>query len=334
MPSRRFGVVYHGAMKTDSAGLARFRLEGVLGEGADVQAFAATDVETGKAVVVKRPHPALLSRSQHGDIERDLARGIELRMRLGNSPHVPRLIAHTGPERHDRYFGDELDDAYTVVVEERARGVPLMGSAVDGIKQRPIALPHNLFALHPVVPHARARRHVVALALLDAAEALHHAGVVLLDIVPQKVYFDPGHATNTIIYSGGAADQRQAAGRHNAVDPHDFYLELFKWYATPTPPPADVNGYLTPHEVLSVPTFDRTLDALEDVFGAASDSESRDSGRAMLDRVRKRGYSDTQTFRRDFQRYLAWLDSRYDSMAGDCPGIDAWRRAFGILRDD
>ena len=37
--------------------LARFKLEGLLGEGTDLQVFSATDTATGDAVVVKRPHP-------------------------------------------------------------------------------------------------------------------------------------------------------------------------------------------------------------------------------------------------------------------------------------
>ena len=66
-------------MSASNVDLQRFKLEITLGEGADLQIFAATDTETGRPVVVKRPHPTLITRRQHHDVEERLLRAIGLR---------------------------------------------------------------------------------------------------------------------------------------------------------------------------------------------------------------------------------------------------------------
>ncbi len=75
--------------------LARFKLEGLLGEGADLQVFSATDTATGDAVVVKRPHPTLVQRGQHGDVEGSLLRAKALREQPRSAPpHLAQIIGH------------------------------------------------------------------------------------------------------------------------------------------------------------------------------------------------------------------------------------------------
>ena len=64
--------------KLDRLDLARYRLGPLIGEGVDRQVFAATDLETGDQVVLKRPHPTLVVRDQHGDVEEQT---LDLRMR-------------------------------------------------------------------------------------------------------------------------------------------------------------------------------------------------------------------------------------------------------------
>ena len=141
-------------MLTSTADLSQFKLDGKIGEGADSEVFAATDSATGDAVVVKRPHPMLIARGQHSAVERRMASAIALRERLGDTlPCVAKMIGYSPPACHDEYFGDALGEPYSVVVEERARGIPLVASAMDGIKRHPIGLPQNLFAIHPVMPH-------------------------------------------------------------------------------------------------------------------------------------------------------------------------------------
>ena len=49
-------------MEIEASGLSRFRLGDPIGEGADCQVFAATDLEDDAQVVIKRPHPSLIAR--------------------------------------------------------------------------------------------------------------------------------------------------------------------------------------------------------------------------------------------------------------------------------
>ena len=172
--------------------LDTFQLHERLGEGADSEAFAATDTRTGAPVVVKRPHPMLIARGQHDAVERRMAKVIALRERLGDAlPHVAKMIAYTQRANHDAYFGDALGEPYTVVVEERALGVPLVGSAIDGIKRHPIGAPQNLFAVHPVIAHERRGRFSIVRDIMEVAGAFSDAGALILDMRPQNIYFAP-----------------------------------------------------------------------------------------------------------------------------------------------
>ena len=172
--------------------LARFKLEGLLGEGTDLQVFSATDTATGDSVVVKRPHPTLVQRGQHGEVERSLLRAKALRDQPRSAlAHLAPIIGHGRQNAVDSYFGDTLENGYIVAVERRARGLPLVGSASDAVKGMPIGLPQNLFVRHPVVPRRSGSPFTIATDLLDSAEALLHVGHLLLDLRPQNVFFDP-----------------------------------------------------------------------------------------------------------------------------------------------
>ena len=242
--------------------LQRFRLEGKLGEGADSEVFAATNTETELPVVVKRPHPTLIARRQHGTVERRIAKVVALRQRLGDSlPHVARMVACIEPSIHNAYFADDLDEEYTVIVEERATGIPLVGSAIDGIKRHPIGLPQNLFAVHPVIPHAARGRFSIVRDLLQVAETFYKAGVLILDMRPQNIYIEPKRGKITVIDVGGVTQERPGIGGRQPVDLHDFYLELFKWYVPTDTPPVEVEGYGHPVGMETVPMFHQNLDA-------------------------------------------------------------------------
>ena len=116
-------------MRPEPLDLSRFRRGPVIGEGADMQVFAAVDTENDMPVVLKRPHPQLVARTQHEAVEARIERTLALRERLG--PEVSglcNLIGFAPSATHDAYFGDSLGEPYTVVVEEMANGVPLVGS--------------------------------------------------------------------------------------------------------------------------------------------------------------------------------------------------------------
>ena len=321
-------------MSIDTVELGRFALEGKLGEGAELQVFAATDTATGRPVVVKRPHPTLVARLQHREVEERLARLAALRVELGDSlPHLSRLLGQASAENHDAYFGDSLGQSYTVMVEERARGLPLVGSVVDGIKGSPIGLPQNLFALHSLVPHSEVGALTIQRDILDVAQAFHDAGLLALDLRPQNVFFDPKAATITVIDVGNVVVERPATRRRGPLDLHDLFLEVFKWYTTAADPPEGPTDYGIPYGMGSVSMFARDLDRMLGEFSAMGSESVKEVAVAILERVRQRGYRSFVEFRRDFTEYLALTEERYADLARSAELMEAWRQALGQLND-
>ena len=319
-------------VRIDSTEIKRFVLDGPIGEGADCQVFAATDLEDGCRVVVKRPHPTLIARDQHSDVERRLLRSISLEQGLGRaSRHLAGVVAHSTVEPETGYFGDSHDRPYLVVVERRATGVPLVGSATDGIRRMPIGLPQQLFALHPVRRHPARPRFSVAMDLLEVGEAFLERGFVLLDARPQNVFFEPKNATITLIDTGGVTEAREATRRRPALDAHDFYAELFKWYVPLGDPPSDTDGYAAPHGMDSVPRFEQDLAAFKRAYEAMAPQPISELGAAIVQRVRERGYSRTADFRADFERLVALYDERYESLANDGAIEAVWAEASRML---
>lgn len=319
-------------MEIEASGLSRFQLCDAIGEGADCQVFAATDLENGAQVVIKRPHPSLIARSQHADVDRRLARSISLQQGLGRaSSRLAAVIAYTTVEPGLGYFGDSDTSPYLVVVEERATGVPLVGSATDGIRRMPIGLPQQLFALHPVRRHPARPRFSVAMDILEIGEAFVEKGLVLLDARPQNVFFDPKNATITLIDTGGATEARDATRRRPALDVHDFYSELFKWYLPMGHPPLDTDGYAAPHGMDSVPRFEQDLAAFKRAYDSMPTRPIGELGAAIVERVRERGYPRAAGFRADFERLVALYDERYQSLANDRAIASVWTEADRLL---
>ena len=321
-------------MEIDSAGLRRFELGGMLGEGADLQVFSGRDLDTDLPVVVKRPHPALIARSRHRDLERRVERVVSLRESVGESlPQVPRLIAHTTIGAGDSYFDDSLGEEYTVTVEERARGLPLIGSPVDGIKGMPIGLPHNLFGLHPLVRHPATGSFTILTELLDLVEAFHHAGALLLDLRPENVFFEPGGAAVTVVDVGGLGVERAVTRRRTPLDLHDCYLELLKWYTTPSGPPDNSAAYAKPAGPRSESMFSRDLADMQRGFRGLAPGSLGTAALGILDTIEQRGYGTLGDFRQDFEVYLGLVDERYAQLREDRSLVTAWRDALSGLYD-
>ena len=315
--------------------LRRFRLEGKLGEGADSEVFAATDTETGLPVVVKRPHPTLITRRQHRSVERRIANVIALRQGLGeNIPHVTKMVGYSGPSIHDAYFGDDLDEEYRVIVEEQAAGVPLVGSAIDGIKRHPIGAPQNLFGIHQVVRHSKRGRFSIVRDLLEVAEAFHAVGTVILDMRPQNIYFEPEGGNITVIDIGGVTQERPGSGGRQPLDLHDFYLELFKWYVPIDDPPADSKGYRHPIGMETIPMFHQNLDSMIRRHEAAVDEAWHSAALDILHKVKNRAYPSIQAFKSDFEPYLSLLDEKYEQLSERKAVTQAWTNALQLLKAD
>ena len=314
--------------------LSQFQLHEKLGEGADSEAFAATDARTGAPVVVKRPHPMLIARRQHDAVERRIAKVINLRERLGDAlPYTARMLAYTERANHDAYFGDTLGEPYTVTVEERAAGVPLVGSATDGIKRHPIGAPQNLFAIHPVVPHPQRSRFSIVRDILEVAAAFDDAGALILDMRPQNIYFDPATAAITVIDIGGVTEA-SAPNSRTPLDLHDFYLELFKWYIPHSPPPTDANEYQHPIGMETIPMFDQNLDAMIRRHTEAADTTCNAAALDILHKVKARAYLDISAFRREFDALLTLLEAHYATLSQHEPIRQAWTTALNLLTTD
>ena len=315
--------------------LSQFKLHEKLGEGADSEVFAATDTETGQPVVIKRPHPTLIARGQHRAVERRIAKVIALREQLADDlPHVAKMLAYTEPHSHDYYFGDTLVEKYTVTVEERATGIPLVGSAMDGIKRHPIGAPQNLFAIHPVVPHPQRGRFSIVRDILEVAAAFDNAGALILDMRPQNIYFDPASAAITVIDIGGITEATASGGRRTPLDLHDFYLELFKWYIPLSGPPTDANEYCQPLGMETVPMFKQNLDSMIRRHEAAADEAWRSAALHILHKVKSRAYPGVQAFQSDFEACLTLLEERYESLSTSTPVRIAWQNALDMLVAD
>ena len=315
--------------------LQRFQLQGKLGEGADSEAFAAIDTVTGLPVVVKRPHPTLIVRGQHNTVEHRIASTVDLRERLGDSlPHVARLIAYTQTSESEDYFCDAIGEKYSVVVEERATGVPLVGSATDGIKRRPIGAPQNLFAIHPVIPHQKRGRFSVVRDLLDVAEVCDGHGALLLDMRPQNIYFDPQNAQITVIDICGVTKARPAYGRKPPLGLHDFYLEIFKWYMPHADPPSEPGGYRQPVGMETIPMFTQNLDGMIRRARERSDEQCGAAELDILRKIRAREYPSINAFRRDFEAYLRLLERRYEHLSDSGVIRQAWQGALEELKND
>lgn len=319
-------------MQAESAELKRFRLGGLLGEGADLQVFSAVDSENGRQVVVKRPHPSLIERRLHGDVDESLARSVTLRQRFPDlSDRLPELVHHFQTGSHDSIFGDRLKNPYSVIVETRARGVPLVGSIVDGVKGRPIGLPQNLFALYPLVVHRDRGRFTIQRDILDIAERFHIAGFLPLDLRPQNVFFDPRDASISLVDLGQVTVERAPSRRQRTVDIHDFHLEFFKWYGIAGDAPTDPKAYGRPRGTDSVTMFPRDLDIMIKAFADQPPSPLAETAVIVLERVRERGYGDFGEFRRDLEKYLSLAEERLDGLTGCSGQMDAWRRAAEML---
>ncbi len=321
-------------MEAGTVDLERFALGGILGEGADLQVFAATDTETGRPAVVKRPHPTLVERQHYQDVEHKIARSMRLRQDLGDGlPHVPRPLGCSPVEPHGTYFGDTLPQPYLVSVEERATGLPLVGSVVDGVKGLPIGLPQNLFALHPLKRHPDRGAFSILRDILDIAEALYAAGYLLLDVSPHNVYFDPLWAEATLIDIGSVTVEQPATRRRAPVDLHDFYLELFKWYTTPAQPPREPAAYAAPHGMDSVAAFARDLAWMKVDFSSSAPEQLGTTALAILERVSERSYTTLGEFREEFDLYLRIASETYEELS-EAPALrDAWRKALVGLQD-
>ena len=313
--------------------LSRFKLEEALGAGSDYEARSATDTETGLPVVIKRPNPDYLVRQMHHGIEQLSQALVQVHRSVGGSAvHLAHLVGYAETGRHDGYFGDSIKEPYMVLIEERARGVPLVCDIRDKFKGVPIGLPQNLFALHPLAAHPTAGRFPVQGQLIELQKAFDAAGHLVLDLRPQNVYFDPSDGQITVIDIGvipglGKVSQGKISFGTAPRDFHDFFLEVFQYYASPNSPPSAVRGYGEPEGMRGVPDFALQVRMLIESYGTAA-PHVKESAVTALEKVRERAYGSFDEFRNDLDAYLHEVEARNasDSRLEGLMGV--WREAL------
>ena len=119
-------------------------------------------------------------------------------------PTVVPMVGYTERANHDGYFGETLGQTYRVIVEERARGIPLMGDlkAFEACPLASVRICLPSFRLYS----QQAPRHLIHQQLLDLEEAFFQAGYVLLDLRPHNVFYQPATGRITVIDCGALAD--------------------------------------------------------------------------------------------------------------------------------
>lgn len=318
----------------DAISLERFTLQRLLGTGAHYEVHAAIDSHTGREVVLKRPWAQYISRNQYQQVDRLSTRLIEIHRALGHSlPFISHLIGYTECTRHDAYFRDSLPPMYHVLVEERARGVPLVGGVRDKYLGVPIGLVQNLFTLYPLVPRADESSSGILLQLLDVEEAFSNAGYLVLDMRPENVFFDPKEGRITVIDIGGFIAAGTGGANNHEPDIHDAFAELCKFYLTPHCPPAQVKGYREPFGMGPELGFGKEIDRMLQSFLGTTPAPLQEAAVAILQKVKGRGYRTVQDFREDLTRYLALVDERNRTLP-DLPGlVRVWREGMELLKD-
>jgi serine/threonine protein kinase len=314
--------------------LERFSLSGPLGLGANYEVHAAVDRETGKDVVLKRPWVQAIRGGQSWHIDEQSARVIELHRVLGDAvPHISPLVGHTERARHDGYFGDSFPQEYYVLVEERARGVPLVADIKDKFRGVPIGLGQNLFALYPLVHGSFGDTTHVFEQLLDVEEACTRADCLIMDLRPQNVFFDPKRAEITVIDIGMCVDMKAASGPRPAPDVHDCLAELCKFYLAPQGPPAQAMGYREPFGMGPPLGYTKELDRMIQACTASASGPLQDIAVDMLQRLKRRGYGAIAPFRRDLEQYFASIDARNRNLQEFQDLVAVWRQGLELLRE-
>ena len=254
--------------------LQRYEITGRLGAGADYDVRAAVDRETGAEVALKRPVPQAVSRKQHLAIEARTERLLLAYDRAGDAGGLlAPLLGYTDSAIHDAFFGDDLGEPYTVFVQGRAPGIPLLGDMMSRFTGVPIGAGQNLFAMFPLIQPTGLPPFPVHNQLLDLEQAYLEAGYILMDMRPQNVFFQPGTGRIQVIDSGALAGVDDPAPRGRPpLDVNDACLELLKFYTTPEEPPRDAAGYRDARGVRPIVNAQQELDEMRrGLIGAGGD---------------------------------------------------------------
>ena len=315
--------------------LQRYEITGRLGSGADYDVRAAIDRETGAEVALKRPVPQAVSRKQHGAIEARTERLLAAYDVAGDAGGLlAPILGYTDAAVHDEFFGEELGEPYSVFVQERASGIPLLGDMMSRITGVPIGAGQNLFAVFPLVRGGGYSPFPVHERLIDLEQHYLAAGFIVMDLRPQNVFFQPGTGAVQVIDTGALAGLDDPAPRGRPpLDVNDACLELLKFYTTPQEPPLETSGYRDAHGVRPVVNVQQELDEIRRALLGASD-EVTSAASSMLEKIGGRSYSDFEQFRVDLRAYLEAIQARNRGLSDFDAALSSWREALEWLRGD
>ena len=315
--------------------LQRYEITGRLGSGADYDARAAIDRETGAEVALKRPVPQAVSRKQHGAIEARTERLLAAYDVAGDAGGIlAPILGYTDVAVHDEFFGEELAEPYSVFVQGRASGIPLLGDMMSRITGVPIGAGQNLFAVFPLVHAGGYSPFPVHERLIDLEQHYLTAGFIVMDLRPQNVFFQPGTGAVQVIDTGALAGVDDPAPRGRPpLDVNDACLELLKFYTTPEEPPLEASGYRDAHGVRPIVNVQQEMDEIRRALLGAND-EVASAANSMLEKIGGRAYSDFEQFRVDLRAYLGAVQDRNRSLPDFDAAVSSWREALEWLRGD
>lgn len=315
--------------------LQRYEITGRLGSGADYDVRAAIDRETGAEVALKRPVPQAVSRKQHGAIEARTERLLAAYDVAGDARGIlAPILGYTDAAIHDEFFGEELAEPYSVLVQGRASGIPLLGDMMSRITGVPIGAGQNLFAVFPLVPAGEYSPFPVHERLIDLEQHYLTAGFIVMDLRPQNVFFQPGTGAVQVIDTGALAGVDDPAPRGRPpLDVNDACLELLKFYTTPEEPPLEAAGYRDAHGVRPIVNVQQELDEIRRALLGASDGVTS-AASSILDKIGGRSYSDFEQFRMDLGAYLRAVQDRNRGLPDFDAAVSSWREALEWLRGD
>ena len=315
--------------------LDKYELTGRLGIGADYEVRSGTDIETGKQVAIKRPVPQAISRDQHQSIEFRTEKILKSFQDIGQSTSlVSPIVGYTEKGMHDDYFGDDLGKEYRVIVEERARGIPLLGDMMSKFKGIPIGAGQNLFALFPLAQPAEIKPHPIQNQLLNLEEIYFEAGYIVLDLRPQNIYYQPGSGKIVLIDTGALVrlDDEPPRGRA-PYGINDVCLEILKFYTTADAPPDNTAGYRDPKNIRPIINLDEELQEMtRNLEGCPSAIIA--AGTYILDKIRTKEYQEYAPFRADLTEYLDRINERNAVSDNHSGKLQAWQDAALWLKED
>jgi len=312
--------------------LERFSLIGPLGLGANYEVHAAIDSETGQDVVLKRPWVQTIRGGQSRHVDEQSERVIELHQVLDAVvPYISQMVGYTERVGHRGYFGDDLQQEYYVLIEERAQGLPLVADIKDKFRGVPIGLGQNLFAIYPLVQSPREATARIFTQLLDVEEAFSRMDRLIMDLRPQNVFFDPRHGVITVIDIGMYVDQRTTSGRLPAPDIHDCLAELCKFYLEPQSPPMQAKGYRDPFGMGPPLGFTKEMDRMIQAGAGLPGGSLRDITVSMLQRLKGRDYGGVEPFRHDLQQYIALVHERNQNLPEFPEMVVVWHQGMELL---